>query len=318
MADKSSAIVRFDQLPPKGFSKSVVAIGVFDGVHRGHQALLREAARIAATIEGGESVALTFDPHPAAVFAPGRVPSLLGTLSERAALLQVHGAESVVVADFDRAFAAWTPDEFARAISCRLGAHTVIVGEDFRYGCDRSGDTAALRRDGIRHGFAVEIIPAVFVNGIPARSTTIRQMLSGGQPEEATHLLGRPYALRGDVVHGKQLGRTIGYPTANLDSAPGILVPAPGIYAGWVHLGDERHRAAISIGDNPTVAPQGITLPRTVEAYLLDDFDRDIYGARIGIDFVSLLRPMEKFDGLPALMRQMARDVTEAKIRLSS
>jgi riboflavin kinase/FMN adenylyltransferase len=303
---------------PSGDStrRHAVAVGVFDGVHHGHQALLAACVRASqeATAESVMPAALTFDPHPATVFAPSRVPMLLGTVAERAALLRAYGASSVIVAGFDRVLAARTPDEFVQDVLVeRLRAHTVVVGEDFRYGRNRAGDVAALRRAGERWGFAVCIVPPVIIDGIPARSTNIRKLLSHGQVEESNGLLGYSYTLWGTVARGRQLGRTLGYPTANLASTPGILVPGAGVYAGWVRLGDELFRAAISVGDNPTIAPG---LPRTVEAFLLDGFSRDIYGARIGVAFAAFMRPMERFDGLDALVAQMARDVEEAERRL--
>ncbi len=301
-----------------------MAIGVFDGVHRGHQALLSEARRIAGA-NGWEPTALTFDPHPSALFAPARVPPLICSLEERRALLRMSGADVVVVAPFDRAFAALTPDEFVEQwLVDRLDARAVVVGEDFRFGCDRSGDIEYLRRAGEKHGFRAVAVPPVFVDGVPCRSTTIRQMLLGGQIEAAGTLLGRQYTMSGEVVHGRKLGRTIGFPTANVRAEPGILVPGAGVYAGeacWskavgTHGGEgdgtyNHFRAAISIGTNPTVTP-GADALRTVEAYLLD-FDGDIYGEEIVLTFRTLLRPTEKFDSLDALVTQMHKDVARAR-----
>ncbi|MBC8104302.1 MAG: bifunctional riboflavin kinase/FAD synthetase [Cytophagales bacterium] len=306
----SHALYRLDTLKPGGLPPLAVAIGVFDGVHLGHQALLADA-REAAAKTGATPAALTFDPHPAAIFAPGRVPPMLGTLEERIALLHRHGAEVVVVASFDRVLAAQTPGEFARRIlRDTLQARAVIVGGDFRFGCDRTGDIVALRALGAQEGFAVQVVPPVFVHGVPARSTGIRQMVGGGQMAEATRLLGRPYTLSGMVVHGRKLGRTLGYPTANVESAPAVLVPGAGVYACRVRLEDGTlHRAAVSVGTNQTIAPDA---PRTVEAFLMDGFSGDLYDQRMAVEFVQLLRPMLKFDGLDALVAQMARDVDEA------
>ena len=288
-----------------------VSIGVFDGVHRGHQALLIKAASFAGTAP----LALTFAPHPAALFAPGRTPEMLGTLPERAALLHKYGVAEVVVARFDRAFAALTPDEFITLLLTKLQARAVIVGDDFRFGCDRRGNCSVLQTAGERFGFAVEIVPPVFVNGIPARSTAIRQMLTGGQVEEAERLLGRPYRLTGTVTHGKKLGRTIGFPTANLETPAGIVVPAPGVYAGQAVLENgDVWRTAISIGTNPTVTPESRV--RTVEAYIMDDFHSDLYGQTVSLDFHSLLRPTLKFDSLDALIQQMHRDIATASERV--
>ena len=287
-----------------------VALGVFDGVHRGHQALLARAAEMAHT-HNLTPAALTFDPHPAALFAPARAPLLLGTIAERTHLLHRYGAEVVVVAPFDRAFAALTPDEFVRDIlRGRLQAGAVVVGDDFRFGCDRTGDVSFLRRAGAEAGFAVEVVPPVFVAGVPARSSAIRHMIAGGEVGEAARLLGRPYALTGPVVHGRKMGRTLGYPTANLETPAGVLVPGAGVYAGLIHLASgTTHRTAISVGDNPTVTING---PRTVEAFVMDGFAGDLYDQTVTVEFHHLLRPMVKFDGLDALIAQMARDVEQA------
>lgn len=288
-----------------------VAIGVFDGVHRGHQALLsaamEEAARLNAT-----PAALTFDPHPAAVLSPARVPQLLGTLTERTELLRRYGAAEVIIAPFDRAMAAQTPEAFVReTLTSRLDTRAIIIGEDFRFGCDRKGDADFLRAAGERYGFGVRVVPPVFVGGVPARSTTIRQMLSGGQVEEAARLLGRDYSLRGEVVHGRKLGRTLGFPTANLAVNPQILVPVDGVYAGYATLENgDIHRTAISVGTNPTVTP--LTTVRTVEGFVMDDFTGDLYGQTLTVSFTHFLRPMLAFDGLDALIVQMRRDVSEA------
>ncbi|MBB6053058.1 bifunctional riboflavin kinase/FAD synthetase [Armatimonas rosea] len=275
-----------------------ITIGVFDGVHRGHQALLATARA-----SGLPVTALTFDPHPAALLSPARTPKLLGTLAERTALLKAAGAERVEVIPFDPAFAALTPAAFIEQVLRPVQPEWIVVGDDFRFGCERRGDVETLRAAGLR----VEAVPGVFVDGVPARSTVIRQMLSGGQVAEAARLLGRPYTLSGEVVHGRKLGRTIGYPTANLASDPRVLIPAPGVYAGQATLADGRvFRAAISIGTNPTVTENG---PLTVEAFLLEGFDEDLYGQVLTLSFVHFLRGTVKFDGLDALLQQMAADV---------
>ncbi|GAB4456973.1 MAG: bifunctional riboflavin kinase/FAD synthetase [Armatimonadaceae bacterium] len=295
------------ELPP-----TALAIGVFDGVHRGHQALLVAAGEAAAEF-AAVPAALTFDPHPSAIFAPARTPLLLGTLSERAALLHRYGISEVVVAHFDRAFAAQTPDAFiSEVLLHRLRVRAVIVGDDFRFGCDRTGNVALLKSAGERHGFAVRVMAPVFVEGTPARSTAIRHLLAGGKVAEAEALLGRPYTLSGTVVRGRQLGRTIGFPTANLQTAPGILIPAAGVYAGYAHLSSgERVRTAISIGTNPTVTPHATE--RTVEAFLMDDFSRDLYHHSLTLEFAAYLRPTLKFDSLDTLVAQMHQDVALAR-----
>lgn len=300
-----------DNLPSPELPPLAVAIGVFDGVHKGHQALL-VAAKEAAK-DGALPAALTFDPHPSAVFSPARTPELLGTLEERLATLEHYGAEVVVVARFDKAFAAQTPEEFIEEVLIRqLKVQSVIVGDDFRFGCARSGTIDHLKKAGAQFGFAVHIVPPVFVNGTPARSTSVRQLLAGGLVTDATNLLGRPYSIGGEVIHGRKLGRTIGFPTANLATGAGVLVPIPGVYAGRAYLENgETARAAISIGTNPTVTPEATLC--TVEAYLLDGFDREIYGERLTLDFLAHLRPTLKFASLDDLILQMRRDVAEVE-----
>jgi riboflavin kinase / FMN adenylyltransferase len=280
---------------------AAVTIGIFDGVHLGHRALLA-----AARASGLPVNALTFDPHPAALLSPSRVPPLLGTISERQELLRQSGADTVLVLPFDGALAALSPEAFVEEILLRrLNAGIVVVGEDFRYGCERRGTVDALRTDGERHGFTVEVVPSVFVEGVPVRSTVIRQMLLGGQPEPATKLLGRPYALTGQVVRGKQLGRTLGFPTANLACPPNILIPAPGVYAGQVGM----FLAAISIGVNVTIDDRAQS---TVEAHLLD-FEGDLYGQNLTLNFHKFLRPMQKFANLDELVTAIHTDVLSVK-----
>ncbi|MGC4047950.1 MAG: bifunctional riboflavin kinase/FAD synthetase [Armatimonas sp.] len=284
---------------------NAVTIGIFDGVHKGHQALLQ-----AAQATGLSALALTFDPHPATLFSPARVPLLLGTVEERDALLRAHGVDTVVIQPFDRAFAALTPDDFVREVLLDgLNAGAIIVGEDFRFGCDRRGDISALRQAGDRHDFKVIVVPPVFLDGTPVRSTTIRQLLSGGQTEAAARLLGRPYSLSGVVVRGRQLGRQLGFPTANLAIPAGQLIPAPGVYAGRVG----ECLAAISVGVNITVDPDAAP---TVEAYLLDFFG-DLYDQHLTFQFEKFLRPMQKFDGLDTLISAIRADVETVRTTLA-
>ncbi len=295
---------------------TALALGVFDGVHLGHQTLLRLAAQEAER-ESCVPAALTFDPLPAALFAPPtHVPRLLGTLDERARLLRRAGAEHVWVARFDRTLADLSPIDFVHVLRKRLNARVLIVGDDFRFGKNRAGDAAFLQRAGQTENFTVCVVPPVLVNGVPARSTRIRQQISAGHLVEAAQLLGRNYTLMGLVAHGRKMGRTLGFPTANLDFPAALLAPGAGVYAGYVYLADgTKRRAAISVGTNPTVTP-GDDAPRTVEAYLMDGFHGDLYDQTVTIEFALLLRPVVKFDGLDALIEQMHRDVDEASTRL--
>ncbi len=285
----------------KNAAAAAVTIGIFDGVHQGHRALLS-----AARATGLPVTALTFHPHPAALLSPARVPLLLGTLSERRELLVRSGADSVLTLPFDRALSALTPEAFvADVLVKRVGAGVVIVGEDFRYGCERRGTVDSLRAEGERHGFAVQVVPSVFVEGVPARSTVIRQMLLGGQPEPAKKLLGRPHSLTGRVVQGKQLGRTLGFPTANLVCPPAILIPAPGVYAGRAG----EFLAAISIGINITIDERAQS---TVEAHLIG-FEGDLYGQNLTLEFHRFIRPMQKFANLDELITAINVDVASVR-----
>ncbi len=298
---------------PAGLPPLAVVVGVFDGVHRGHQTLLRTATE-AAEGAGATPAALTFHPHPASVFSPSRVPPMLATVERRAELLRDHGAGAVVVARFDTAFAARTPEEFVEGVLVeQLRTRVVVVGDDFRYGCRRTGDISTLRAAGERHGFAVHIVPPVLIDGVPARSSVIRGMIAAGAVEQAAQLLGRPHRLEGVVESGRRLGRTIGYPTANLAWSAEILAPALGVYAGRVRVRGHWHRAAISVGTNPTVVDNGA---RTVEAFVMDDFSEDIYGEVIAIEFLAFLRGEEKFPNLETLIVQMGRDVEETARRV--
>jgi riboflavin kinase/FMN adenylyltransferase len=279
----------------------VVTIGVFDGVHRGHQALITQTVA-QARAQNIPACVLTFDPHPAACFAPQTAPKLLCTPTERATLLRGYGADEVRFLHFDTALATLSPVEFCeRVLRSDLNATTIVIGEDFRFGQGRAGDAAFLRRA----GFAVQTIPSVAINGVPARSSTIREALEKGDVTTATLLLGRPYTLTGTVVQGRQLGRTLGYPTANLATDPVLLIPTPGVYAGTATVAGVIYPVALSIGDNPTIA-EG--LPVTVEAYLIG-YSGNLYGQSLTLTFHRYLRPMLAFATLDDLKAQMAIDV---------
>ncbi len=292
---------------------SAVALGVFDGVHQGHRALVN-AASAAAETHGGPVAAMTFDPHPLDILRPGSDVPLLGTVDERCALLRDAGVEQIAVARFCKEFAAQSPEAFARNILVeRLGARTVVVGDDFRFGAGQAGNTAVLRELGQSLGFDVVVVPEWRLDNLAARSTVIRGLLESGDVAMAGRLLGRFYALPGIVVPGRRLGRTIGFPTANLGAEPRRVVPDAGVYAGWAHGSFGRRMAAVSVGVNVTVDPNA---EPTVEAHLLD-FDGDLYGQRITVEFCERLRGMVRFDGLPALVAQIRADVDATRGLLS-
>ena len=286
---------------------TVVVIGVFDGVHKGHQALLKRAKEIA---HGRSIIALTFDPHPRAVFAPDSVPPMLTTLADRVELLKIHNADQVAVMKFNEQFAAMSPEKFVEDILVKqLHVGTVIVGKNFTYGAKAAGTVETLMKDGEKYGFKVDV--QELAGGAEVISSSrIRNLVLEGKVEEARELLSRPHRLDGIVVHGEKRGREIGYPTANLGKIGGQTIPADGIYAGWLTVGINFWPAAISIGTNPTFeGDRG----RQVEAYALDQQGLDLYDKAASIEFGWYLRPTLKFDGLDELLVQMKKDCDEAR-----
>jgi len=284
---------------------SIVVIGNFDGVHKGHQQVLNRAKEIA----GDEKIiALTFDPHPVSIFAPERAPTLLTILSDKIELLKIHNADQVAVIKFTKEFAAMEPEEFVNKVLVeQLMATTVIVGQNFTYGFKAAGNVATLAQ----HPEFKTIVLDLQSNAEEAISSTrIRSAIVNGDVESAREMLTRPHRLDGIVVHGEKRGREIGYPTANLGNIDGQTIPADGVYAGWLTVGIDRWPAAISIGTNPTFeGARG----RQVEAYALDQVGLDLYTKPATIEFGWRLRETLKFDGLEPLLQQMAKDCAEAR-----
>ena len=284
---------------------NVVVIGVFDGVHKGHQSILDRAKEIA---NGRKIIALTFDPHPTTVFAPDRAPTLLTTLADRVVLLKIHGADQVAVMKFDEKFAALSPEEFVNQILIKqLEAGEVIVGQNFTYGYKAAGNVSTLQS---HSEFNVHVLELQSDETATVSSTRIRAALALGDVETARLLLSRPHRLDGMVIHGEARGREIGYPTANLGNLDGQTIPADGVYAGWLTVGINRWPAAISIGTNPTFA--GVR-GRQVEAYALDQIGLDLYDQDATIEFGWHLRETLKFDGLDPLLVQMKKDCDLAR-----
>ena len=280
-----------------------IAIGIFDGVHAGHQQILKEASR------HGRVVALTFYPHPTSIFAPERTPSAIVNIEDRIALLEENGASEVVVIEFTKEFSAKSPEDFIQEVLIdQLHATHVTVGENFTFGHKASGSVETLNKYG--KNFGLSAVHLKEDRGSAISSTRIRNLIVDGDIERANELLTRPYYLKGPVVHGEKRGRTIGYPTANLGLADHATIPADGIYAGWLSVGDHRWAAAISIGTNPTFP--GVR-GRQVEAYAIEQEGLDLYDQTASIEFVSRLRDTLKFDGLDPLLLQMAEDCAEAK-----
>ena len=299
---------------------AVVTMGIFDGVHRGHQAVVGRVVELSRELADGDgrplAVAVTFDPHPRSVHQPEADLPLITSLTDRLASLKDLGLDAVLVITYTLEFATQSPQDFVRTwLEGLLGARAVVVGDDVRFGCRNSGDATTLEQIGRADGFEVEILSKIrSAEGRRWSSTWIRQCLKEGNMGQARQVLGRPHRLRGVVVRGLRRGRELGFPTANLEAATAGVVPPDGVYAGWLVRGGgadgggQRLPAAISIGTNPTFddVPR-----RTVEAHVLGRADLNLYGEEIGIELVERLRPMLAFDGLDPLLVQMRADIED-------
>lgn len=297
---------------PSGWGRCVVTIGVFDGVHRGHQALISAAVAEGRRL-GLPTVVMTFDPHPASVVRQGQHPALLSTLRRRAELVADLGADAFLVLPFTPEVSAMPAESFVHDVLVdRLHIASVVVGENFRFGHKAAGTVALLGELGQRFGFSVVGLDTVVLeaaDGARVSSTYVRSCVAAGDVRAAAAALGRPHRIDGFVVHGEGRGGTqLGYPTANLDPEPFSAIPADGIYAGYFLLGTRRSPAAISIGTNPTFSGQ----VRTVEAFVLDE-GGNFYGRRVALEFVERLRGMEAFDSPEALITQIGRDVERTR-----
>ncbi|WP_221585705.1 bifunctional riboflavin kinase/FAD synthetase [Microbacterium sp. G2-8] len=310
---------------PSDFGESVVAIGKFDGLHAGHRAIV-EKLLVDAASRDARTVAVTFDRNPLATIAPERCPEQVVGVEQKIDLLAATGLDAALVLTFDEALASVPAEDFVmRYLVEGLRTQRVLVGEDFRFGAHGAGDVDLLRRMGAEHGFTVEkmrdVASAAAAGADAGRrvsSTWIRELLSEGDVERAAKLLGRSHAVRGEVVHGLQRGRELGFPTANLAPDLAGFVPADGVYAGWLivrrpegELGTgSRYPAAISVGTNPTFddVPQ-----RVVEAHVIDRDDLDLYDRSVDVEFVAWIRGMVAFDGLEPLIAQMRSDVDRAR-----
>lgn len=284
-------------------------MGTFDGVHLGHWAVLQEISR-RARATGRRSVLVTFDPHPLRIVRPEHAPPLLTTPMEKKEILAESGLDYAVFIAFTERLSRYEPRRFVEEILVkRLGVEELVIGYDHGFGRGRSGDADTLRAIGAEMGFAVDVVPSVETEGGPVSSSRIRLAVNEGRMEEARACLGRPYSVRGVVVRGEGRGRQLGFATANLqvDQAE-KLMPPPGIYAVRGVLRSGTHPGALHLGPRPTF--QGS--PPTVELHLLD-FDRDLYGEEVRVDFVARLREVRPFDSAAALVAQMREDVVEAK-----
>ena len=300
-------------------SRPIVTIGNFDGVHLGHRAILETVVGRAKDL-GGVAVVYTFDPHPRKVLRPESAPGLLTTLDQKVELLEAAGVDVVIVEPFTREFARTEPKEFIeRRLYAKIKPVEVYVGYDFHFGRDREGSMRLLTELGPRLGFSVTIIPEVTVDDGDVNSTRIRELLANGDPERAARMLGRPFTVRGEVVRGDDRGRTLGFPTANLDPENEVL-PGSGVYAGHLRMLDDGEPArdaflpaVMNVGRRPTFSGEEMR----AEAHILD-FDGDLYGRRVELSFSVRLRAEKKFESVEALKRQIGADVENARRKLEA
>ena len=285
--------------------KKVIAIGIFDGVHAGHQQIIDIAKH------QGDVTVMTFDPHPASVIAPERTPTQLINVKDRIQLLKKAGATAVEVVNFNKEFSQLSPDQFIEDILVgRFAAEYVVIGENFNFGYKAQGTPKYLSEVGPKYGFGVSIVKLQEDRGSTISSSRIRNLIIDGQIDRANELLTRNFYLKGLVIHGEKRGREIGYPTANIGLTPLATIPADGVYAGWLSVGENRWPAAISIGTNPTFP--GVR-GRQVEAYALDQVGLELYDQEGKIEFGYRLRDTLKFDGLAPLLEQMKKDCDQAR-----
>ena len=298
--------------PGEELRGGVVSIGNFDGVHRGHAALLG-VVRSQANQLGGPAIAVVFDPHPAAILRPEYVPPKLTWLQRRAELLERIGIDFLVACETSREFLSLSPDAFfAGLVVRRLAAKAMVEGPNFFFGRGRSGDIQTLRRLCDQAEVGLSIVPPTVVDDEMISSTRIRELLLAGDVPGAVALLGHPYRVRGQVVGGDRRGREIGFPTANMDRVEGII-PAPGVYGGFACIGDQQRMAAIHIGPSPTFEDTGNS---KLEVHVLD-YAGDIYGSLLQVDLVTSVRDIARFDSVDQLKNQLARDVETIREQLT-
>jgi riboflavin kinase / FMN adenylyltransferase len=295
-----------------GDAPVVLTIGSFDGVHRGHTALL-DAAGGAARQSGAETALLTFDPHPRCVLDPPRCPRSLTTLAEKRSLLAARSLDRMVVLAFNREVSGWGAEQFCDLLLAAFDIRVLLVGHDFALGHKRQGDVAFLREYGRRHGFEVEQVGAVTVGEEAVSSSLIRSALGEGDVSRAAELLGRPFFMDATVEHGEEVGRHLGFPTANLSIAADKCLPAPGVYAMWVRVDGAWRAAATNVGYRPTFGGDRLT----VEAYLLD-FSGDLYDREVRAVFVERLREERAYPSVDELVTQIGRDVADVRSLLEA
>jgi len=286
--------------------ETVVTIGVFDGVHKGHRHLLRQVVEQAG--DRYIPTVVTFSNRPVTVLRPGTEPSYLTTLDQRIDLIKQQGIELVICLEFALELAEVPAADFAKLLAGSLKMKGLVLGPDSALGKDRQGDLAFMRKQGEELGFWASSVDSVEIVGQPVKSRRIRDAVASGNMAVCPELLGRNHLLSGTVVAGDQRGRTLGFPTANLDVDPQLLLPGDGIYATWAIIDGKRHQAATSIGIRPTFD----LTQRLVEVFIMD-FSEDLYGKTVGVEFITKVRDQEKFDGLDALIKQINQDVDDCR-----
>ncbi|MFE2601560.1 bifunctional riboflavin kinase/FAD synthetase [Streptomyces sp. NPDC001840] len=298
---------------PQDWGRSVVTIGSYDGVHRGHQLIIKRAVERAREL-GVPSVVVTFDPHPSEVVRPGSHPPLLAPHHRRAELMAELGVDALLILPFTVEFSKLSPGDFiVKVLVDKLHALAVIEGPNFRFGHKAAGNVGVLADLGTTYDYEVEVIDLRVTGeaggGEPFSSTLTRRLVAEGDVAGAAEILGRPHRVEGVVVRGAQRGRELGYPTANVETLPHTAIPADGVYAGWLTADGERMPAAISVGTNP----QFEGTERTVEAYAIDRIGLDLYGLHVTVDFLSYVRGQRKFESIEALLEAIADDVKRSR-----
>lgn len=297
---------------PSDFSPAAVTIGKFDGIHLGHQALLQQVVNLAEE-HLLASVVLTFDRHPDALLNPEECKLPLIGLNQKRDLLEAQGIDATLTLEFDEALATMEAEQFVESILVStLNAKLVVVGEGFRFGAGGAGTVSLLRELGQRHDFRVFEIPQVIVDGEAVSTTRIRNLLDAGKVVAASALLGRNHTTVGVIEHGLKIGRTIGFPTANMSRDCEGYLPLDGVYAGWLYVDGEKYPAAHSVGINETFQ----AVPRLVESFVIDQTGLDLYDKEVTLEYVEFIRPAAKFDGVEALVAEINRDISKIKIAL--
>jgi len=304
----------YRSLDEVNLQNSWLTVGVFDGVHRGHQQIIQELTTGAHANEA-PAVVLTFDPHPATVLT-GRELKCLTLPDERADLFGQLGVDVVITERFTRELSTVSAHDFMRRLARQLGLQHLLIGYDFALGKGREGNAARLTEIGSELGYTVEVVPALSDESGVISSTEIRKLIEVGNVAEARRLLGHPYSLHGPVIHGDGRGKTIQVPTANIDYPKEKMIPPKGIYACWAYLDDQKYQAAINIGTNPTFTPDKQT--PNVEVHLLDFHRGDIYGEDLRLEFVARLRDELKFNSVDVLLEQIWKDVESTRTILGT